>query len=164
MTLDIACGYPNGPEPYHKHGDIGIDILKGYADVLADAEHLPFKPNSFQTARISSALDHFKEPMKVVIRVSEIASTLEITTANSSYYEYGLNKHPKEHLYQWNRDILRNFLEVSGFQVFEERYSQDSGTWKAKSLQFFMRLLFRGKDLTPLFSKVIMVKARRLKV
>lgn len=160
MNLDVACGYPKSPEPYRKYGDIGIDLMRGYADVLADAHKLPFRENSFQTARINSALDHFKEPMKVVCKISEIASIIEITTSNSSFYEYGLNKHPKEHLYQWNRDILRNFLEASGFQVLEEKYSRDFATWKTKLLRVFMQVLFRNKDLMPLFSKVITVKAR----
>ncbi|MHA1614812.1 MAG: class I SAM-dependent methyltransferase [Candidatus Thorarchaeota archaeon] len=52
MKLDIGCGRD-------KHGDVGIDIdTRSYADIIASAEYLPFRDNTFDTVFTREALDY----------------------------------------------------------------------------------------------------------
>jgi predicted SAM-dependent methyltransferase len=53
MILDIGCGET-------KKGDIGVDLQKTKcADVVADAQKLPFKNESFDQVYSSAVIEHF---------------------------------------------------------------------------------------------------------
>ena len=59
LNLDIGCGYVNESQPYLKRGDIGIDIVAGFADLLADSHFLPFRDSVFESAGIYTSLDRW---------------------------------------------------------------------------------------------------------
>lgn len=52
----------SGPEPSRKLSAINIDVApEGKPDVVADAQHLPFKNNAFSVVRASHVLEHIPQ-------------------------------------------------------------------------------------------------------
>lgn len=59
-SLDIGCGH----FPHHRTNDaIGLDLHKGKCDIVADAQHLPFRPEVFDFVYVIHLLEHLPEPM-----------------------------------------------------------------------------------------------------
>lgn len=52
-TLDVGCGHVFG---HHKRGLIGIDLKRGKADMIGDANCLPIKDNAFDKVHARSLL------------------------------------------------------------------------------------------------------------
>lgn len=102
-TLDIACG--DGYIEKFAPETVGVDfsfnaLLKAQKNgakylVQADAQHLPFKDNSFDLAICSGSLEHFESPIKAfaeMVRVSKI----QIITVHREPF--------------WGANTIRNFL------------------------------------------------------
>lgn len=61
-TLDIGCGFL---QEYHKKREgIGVDIQRGFCDVVADAEHLPFRDEVFEKVLMYALLEHLTHPTR----------------------------------------------------------------------------------------------------
>jgi len=75
MKLDIGCGI-------HKRGDIGIDIREDRAvDIIASAEHLPFRDDSFEIAVSYECIGYTEGPEDVIQSLNEglrVSSAIEI--------------------------------------------------------------------------------------
>ena len=72
MKLDVGCGFPGAAEDYRKRGDIGVDVKRGLADVVADAHHLPFREGVFSKVGIHTSLDHFYDPFQALCEVKRV--------------------------------------------------------------------------------------------
>ena len=90
LTLDVGCGYL----PSHKRREgIGIDLIKGRADIVADVERLPFRDNTFTKVYLRNVLEHLDNPLEClrdVKRVTKSGAIIEITIpvqANTFYQE-----------------------------------------------------------------------------
>lgn len=83
MILDVGCGR-------RKHvGSIGIDYNRDSdADVIADAEHLPFKDAAFSKVVSVVVLEHLPNPLnclKEQYRVLKENGKIELVTDNALY-------------------------------------------------------------------------------
>lgn len=68
LILDVGCGK-------HKRGDVGVDISRNsQADVIADAQYLPFRDESFSIVISHHIIEHLRKPetaIKEMLRVSK---------------------------------------------------------------------------------------------
>lgn len=162
-ALDIGCGYPNSEEPYHLRGQIGIDLIRGYADILADAQRLPFKDESFSSTSSHTVLDHIPSPthaLSEVYRVTERGGYTIISLANTDFWGYSFSKPPREHLYTWNVTTLSNLLREVGFKPTEYDYEHVGTRGFLHRVYYLVMLVFWGRThLKPMFHNVMIVKA-----
>jgi SAM-dependent methyltransferase len=122
-VLNIGCGYPDENGIYEKRGNVGIDIIGGVADIIADAHHLPIRENTFSTVIIESALDHFHNPelaLKEAKRVTQ--KNLIVMVQNPRFWQYIFAPDPDDHLYCWTLGVLSNLVRRSGFEIRTEAY------------------------------------------
>jgi len=118
-SLDVGCGFPNPSEPYQKRGDIGVDIKKGYADILCDAHALPFKPNVFDRVSLHSTLDHLENPVHALREARRVCShDFIVTVSNADYWAYSFSNPNPEHYSLWNINTLKAILAKVGFHDF----------------------------------------------
>ena len=67
MILDVGCGK-------HKRGDVGVDLSRNsLADVIADAQHLPFRDESFDIAISHHMIEHLQKPVQCVEEMLRIS-------------------------------------------------------------------------------------------
>ena len=69
-SLDIGCGFLSG---HKKRGFIGIDLRPGLCNVVADAEHLPFRQAVFNDVYLVSILEHLDHPIKCLKEALRVA-------------------------------------------------------------------------------------------
>ncbi len=89
LTLDIGAGTGISSEPFNAIAlDPSINMLKQYKGlkVVAQAEHLPFKDNTFNTIISVTALHHtnIKKALKEIKRVAKKGAQLALTTLKKS--------------------------------------------------------------------------------
>lgn len=66
VTLDVGCG--NNP-----CGTVNIDIdRESSADVIASAEYLPFRNDTFNLVRSFHVLEHVNEPAKMMLEMLRV--------------------------------------------------------------------------------------------
>jgi ubiquinone/menaquinone biosynthesis C-methylase UbiE len=87
MDLDVGCGCK-------KHGDIGIDISRNSAaDVIADAQHLPFKDCTFGSVISTYVIEHSPNPLIFLQeqhRVLRSGGRITVQTDNAQYYAWSV--------------------------------------------------------------------------
>jgi hypothetical protein len=167
MILDIACGFPNPREPYKKRGDIGIDLMRGYADIIADAHHLPFRRSIFNAVSIFSALDHFQHPRQVLLESARVLcvnheSRVTVSVSNSSFWAYSFNRSPEGHMHQWNVETLKNLLKSAELTPMKITFSRSKRRRrpKEKAFEFLAKLFWHNKGMASFLSEVITVESR----
>lgn len=89
VTLDVGCGK-------HKRGDIGIDYNRNsVADIIADAEHLPFKDEAFTETMSTVVLEHSPNPLKFLMeqhRILKQNGRIELVTDNAQCFRWSVLK------------------------------------------------------------------------
>ena len=120
-NLNIGCG-----ESIKNGVNVDIYIPQNTPSnfVLASAEHLPFKDNSFDTVESSYVIEHLVNPSDFIKRQYAIArGKVIITTDNSEWVGdlwFRLMGHGRifhdEHYYRWNVDYLNNLITRLGFK------------------------------------------------
>lgn len=107
LSLNIGCGKTS-------FGDIRLDISKSSrANIIADAQYLPFKDNIFCMAYASHVLEHVKEPHQMLTemrRVTVVNAPIVLRVPNAIHqFEF----HPHEqHLYMWNKTLFERLLST----------------------------------------------------
>jgi len=69
-SLDVGCGFLSG---HKRRGMIGIDLRRGLCDVVADAEHLPFRQAVFNEIYLISILEHLDNPLRCLRETLRVA-------------------------------------------------------------------------------------------
>ena len=124
-VLDVGCGDKWIQRYCNADLWVGVDIRKGACDVLADAEHLPFKDNSFDIVLAYSIIEHVKNPylcMKEWLRVAKECVLL--------WTDYPLTWNAETdptHLYCWSPKILRQFLSLFNVKTSDWVEDQQHG-------------------------------------
>ena len=89
LKLDVGCGMRK------LEGAIGVDYCRdSEADVIADAEHLPFRGETFESVHSQVLLEHLPNPfngLKEQYRVLRKGGKLVCITDNASYYGWSLS-------------------------------------------------------------------------
>lgn len=105
MILDVGCG--NFPR-----GTINLDVNKRNVKnfLLADAHFLPFIDNCFNVVYCSHVLEHCKRPYDVLEELCRVSSNKVIVKVpNLGLWDI----FDSSHLYSWNRQSFKQFLELS---------------------------------------------------
>lgn len=139
LKLNIGCGAD-------EWGDIRLDVTRKPAyhhrsgrpptvNIIADAQHLPFKKDSFEELRIHEVLEHLPNWPKAIAESIRVAEKISITVPIQSYLPkhyltsiyaptinnfiliFNLPKRTKEHLWQFNIKILTTYLENCGLKI-----------------------------------------------
>ncbi|UCE15696.1 MAG: methyltransferase domain-containing protein [Candidatus Bathyarchaeota archaeon] len=112
MILDIGCGsFPLG--------DVNVDAKRGvlptYIEtiskkivnfVFADAEHLPFRENTFNVVYASHLLEHVEHPFNVLLECNRVS-------CNVVYLHVPSPRCPnqsKYHIYRWDSNTFETLL------------------------------------------------------
>ena len=83
LILDVGYGE-------HPKGDINLDVglrsknsypagLKTKANIIADAHHLPFRPQSFRLVMCTHVLEHLKSPREALREFNRVGEHVAIT-------------------------------------------------------------------------------------
>lgn len=139
MRLNVGCGAD-------QWGDIRLDItrkpsyhhrsgLPATVNIIGDAQHLPFRNDSFEELRIHEVLEHLADWKKAVSECIRVSEKISITVPIQSYlplhyltsiYAPTLNnlklimalpERTREHLWQFNVETLKAMLEGKGLKV-----------------------------------------------
>lgn len=152
----------NESQPYVKRGDIGIDLVSGFADLLADAHFLPFRDSVFESAGIYTSLDHFSDPFKSLKEANRvIKKDLIIVIGNSDHWARAFSRESPDHFYKWNSDTLTQLLILSGFEKFKRVLLRlrRRRSFKTLMFEFLISFLFRSKSVDRFLSEVLVIKA-----
>lgn len=160
MNLDVGCG-ANQFETIPR-GDVHIDIQKPTEPptnfVLADAQQLPFKPDSFEQVTIFDVIEHVEAPAKAlreIHRVLKNAGCMILGTPNAMQILRSAMIYLKgmyvltvpentytihyDHISVWGAPEMRNLLQRSGFMDFKI----NACTYRDRPHKFLPRLLLR---------------------
>ena len=115
QIIDIGCG----ERPYARFFDgkyIGVDVhLRPGVDVLARAENLSFRDESFDVAICTQVLEHVADPEAVLNdtrRVLRKEGLLFLST-----HGIWLEKHEKTDYWRWTLDGLVKLVAAAGFHI-----------------------------------------------
>jgi len=137
--LDVGCGHlPTGtPWAHKKRGTIGVDIkkAKGYADLLAEAQALPFRDNSFPKVISYWVIEHVLDVAKAIHEMIRVSSDeVYIVTDNALFYRVQLLKllgckqayAQREHVHAFFPLHTKHFLKRIGVnaQVYIDNIQQ----------------------------------------
>jgi ubiquinone/menaquinone biosynthesis C-methylase UbiE len=126
-VLDVGCG--NVPTTsiwsHTKRGTIGIDIRRGKADIIADAQALPIRDNAFEKVVSFFVIEHvlhIETMVREMIRVSK--NEVIIGTDNALFYRVPLMRLlgsktaylQEEHVYAFFPFQMEHFLERTGIK------------------------------------------------
>jgi len=115
--LDVGCNY----KPYFPFFEglsksyIGLDIHAGkYVDVVAKAENIPFKDNTFDVVLCFQVLEHVENPQKAIHEMHRVLKKngILMLSTHGTYHEHNA---PYDY-WRWTRyglqKILKKFKDV----------------------------------------------------
>lgn len=174
-TLNVGCGKDTW-------GDVRVDVSYRFYDfwecrptVLADAHHLPFKPQTFDVVKAKAVLEHLISPyvaLNEICRVARKQIILQFPAENdilplmiSLLFDYppqlklvlGLTKTRINHEHKWiipPQDVVR-FLKEKGWRTTVE--TSDVPIFRALKYGRFRKKYFR-----PLTEKIRMKEFYRI--
>jgi len=139
LILDVGCGYA----PMHmpsKEAQIKLDIIRGKANIIADAHHLPFKSEIFSKVVMYEVIEHVDSPKEVlseIYRILKHKGILELTTPNIMFvgsYFWWIVKPQKleisEHIYGWRLPEIKNLLQKVGFRILKISFIDLERFWR----------------------------------
>ena len=105
--LQIGCGYDNF------EGYINVDIdPNSKADLICDANRLPFDSNYFTEIYAHHSLEHFKDLKTIVEELARVSKNGCIWDIVVPYYTWGMNIiNPYHHIY-FNEDTFRFWDDI----------------------------------------------------
>jgi SAM-dependent methyltransferase len=128
LVLDVGCGYAPEHRPC-KEAHIKLDLIRGKANIIADAHHLPFKSEIFSKVVMYEVIEHVHHPKQVLTEIHRVLKRdgiLELTTPNimsiGNYFWWIINPNKlqiSEHIYGWRLPELKNLLQLTGFKIIK---------------------------------------------
>lgn len=153
MILDVGCGN-------HKKGHVGLDILTNSdADVLGDAQRMPFRTGIFDKTICTEVLEHIPTPLNAVKEmIRTTRGSLLITVPNilnfwgiKRWIREGRLAGSHEHINGWTTREFRNMLEAAGISKISFSFTTFPHYHKVSRFQ---------NILPRLFSKSVVVNVR----
>jgi SAM-dependent methyltransferase len=127
VTLDVGCGK-------RTCGDIGIDYNRNSdADVIADAEHLPFKDEAFTETMSTVVLEHSPNPLNFLMeqhRTLKQNGRIELVTDNAQCFRWSVLKfrgqkhedyHTDHYMIFYPENVAR-LMRLAGFNNIVTEY------------------------------------------
>lgn len=71
LVLDVGCGWVR--DAHKRRGEIGLDLHRGYCDIIGDAQHLPFRDGIFDAILLYSILEHLDNPLQCLRESRRVA-------------------------------------------------------------------------------------------
>jgi ubiquinone/menaquinone biosynthesis C-methylase UbiE len=145
MILDVGCGK-------RKRGDVGIDYAKdSEADIIADAQHLPFRNKVFQKTVSYCVLEHSPNPLnflKEQHRVLQENGQLELVTDNAQYFRWSVMQYRGDWHEEWHKDHFMIFfpknverlMALANFKNVSSNYIPFRQTKFGLVIKFLIRL------------------------
>lgn len=140
MRLNVGCGSDTW-------GEVRLDVTRtprsfyapkgSSANLIADAQHLPFRNKSFTELRAFEVLEHTTDPRLALSEFRRVSEKITLTVPVDSYtprhdwiiifylslaylkYLIKLPQRTREHLWQFNINFLKTYLRKLGFQKIE---------------------------------------------
>ena len=125
--LDIGCGhlFTKSKFSHRKRGTIGIDIKRGGADIIADAQYLPIQNDTFNKVISYFMIEHVldvAQAIREMIRVSK--KKVIIVTDNALFYRVQFLRllgdktsySQREHVHAFFPFHMEHFLERVGIK------------------------------------------------
>lgn len=145
MILDVG----SGPNPLKNKNVVHLDInkLSDHVDIIADAENLPFRDDTFTIVYASHLLEHLFNPFQALTEFKRVAKKNVIVKIPSGDYEDHVHGMSPEHLYGWTETTFKQLLE----KVFPNtkilgvlRYKKKFRGFKHKleTIKFYVSSLF----------------------
>jgi ubiquinone/menaquinone biosynthesis C-methylase UbiE len=138
--LDVGCRNRKTPN------SIGIDLeAHSQADIVADAEHLPFKDASFQSAVLSHIIEHVNAltVLRETRRVLVLSGGIYVETPNPyrlpvlvRFIVKGTYAVSRDHIQIFGVTELTQLLTATGFSITRVEYKGGPGS-------LFSKLVFR---------------------
>lgn len=144
--LDVACGTGELSLHIARKGceTCGIDISKDAIKrakrlakrektsldfIVADAEELPFKDESFDKIVCSSSLEHFNMDLKALKEMNRVLKPNGTIILTTDSFTYPISKELKEEhrkkahvVNYYTRESLEEKFEISGFKMIQSKY------------------------------------------
>jgi len=155
MILNVGCGSDS-------RGDVRLDIQKTEAaNILADAQFLPFRSKVFDFVFSLSVLEHipsWSQALQEILRVSRGRVLLEVPlnsdlrkteflrllfpTLKNLRLFFSMPRRARETLWQMNPIFLLNYMRKSGFagmyeKVFHLYHGVPSRCWRIRAWRIF---------------------------
>jgi ubiquinone/menaquinone biosynthesis C-methylase UbiE len=133
-ALDIGCGTLTS---HTARGNVNIDLTRRPKNrpenfVCGDANHLPFKNESFDKVSFYEVIEHVENPsqcIREITRTLKSDGSCEVSTPNPTHWRILLRHllHRRyvpwiEHIAMWGIPELENLLRTCGLRVVEEDY------------------------------------------
>lgn len=138
VKLNVGCGADTW-------GNVRLDVSRKYwmargkssANILADAQHLPFRNKSFGELRAHEVLEHLPYWRLALSEFCRVSKKISITVPVDSFlprndwmilflptptylrFLVRLPQRAKEHLWQFNVNVLESLLKKAGFSHVE---------------------------------------------
>ena len=117
IVLDVGCSDKWIRRYFTCELYVGLDLSSRDADIIADAEHLPFRDSSFDVVIAYSIIEHVKNPylaFKEWLRV-----TKKLILLWTDYPLTPFSETDNTHLYCWSPKILKQFLGLFKVKAYD---------------------------------------------
>lgn len=132
LILEVGCA-----QKRFCSKSVGIDIKRSQLhdrDIVADAQHMPFKDSSFETIFAGEVIEHLENPQLFISeakRITKNGGRLILTTPNPWCITYVLGEYlgvwrtpsDKEyHKFIWDLKIMKRWLKDEGWKIEASGY------------------------------------------
>lgn len=130
-VLDVGCRDKSLKEFCGTKYYVGLDISTMYSpDVVADANHLPFKDDCFDTVCLLEVLEHVECPMSVLREVARVGKKVIISVPNpyalfeiGEFVVRGRDMKSGEHISKFGLNEIKNMCNRIGLNIIHKEYT-----------------------------------------
>ena len=145
LILDVGSGI----NPLKREDVIHVDVnkLNVHLELVADAQNLPFRDNSFEIVYASHILEHLTNPFKALSEFKRVSKNFVVVKVPNASYEDCVYIMSLEHLFSWTETTFKQFLKKVFSQVKVSgvlRYKSEHRGFKHKlaTIKFYIISLF----------------------
>jgi SAM-dependent methyltransferase len=145
-VLDVGCGhspYKNLLKRWNLVG-INLDAIDASPSILADAQRLPFRKESFDAALCTQVIEHVPDPARMLREIAHCLKPNGLLLLSGPMH-WPLHEEPYD-FWRFTRHGMKHLLQQQGFDLLE---LHDDGHAIALAVQATNHL-FPGRFLAPI--------------